>query len=215
MNDLVLAGESVLVAFEGGCGGSEEDGAFLKAAADNGEVAGVVLGWVFLLVSWFVFFIDNDESEIGKRGEDGRASSDNDTCFSGPDTVPFVEAFALGKVGVKNGNFIDHFREAGFEALDGLGGEGDFGNKNNDILAEVECLLGGLKIDFGFSRSCDAVEKDGVWWLFAIEAFGDGLEDFVLLWVEGKRLGGDEGFPGVGVASDFEIDEFNPAFFGE
>ena len=204
-----------MVAFKGRRGGSEEDGAFLKAAADNGEVAGVVLGWVFLLVSWFVFFIDNDESEIGKRGEDGRASSDNDACFSGPDTVPFVEAFALGKVGVKNGNFIDHFREAGFEALDGLGGEGDFANKNNDILAEVECLLGGLKIDFGFSRSCDAVEKDRVWWLFAIEAFGDGLEDFVLLWVEGKRLGGDEGFSGVGVTSDFEIDEFNPAFFGE
>lgn len=71
MNDLVLAGESVLVAFEGGCGGSEEDGAFLKAAADNGEVAGVVLGWVFLLVSWFVFLIDNDKAKIGKRGEDG------------------------------------------------------------------------------------------------------------------------------------------------
>ena len=84
-----------MVAFEGRRGGSEEDGAFLKVAADNGEVAGVVFGWVFLLVGWFMFFIDNNESEIGERGEDGRASSNDDASSSGADTVPFVEAFAL------------------------------------------------------------------------------------------------------------------------
>ena len=85
-----------MVAFEGGRGGSEEDGAFLEAAADNGEVAGVVLGWVFLLVSCFVFFIDNDESEIGKRGEDSRASSDDDACFSGRSRGVSVRLLQLG-----------------------------------------------------------------------------------------------------------------------
>jgi len=41
------------------------------------------------------------------------------------------------------------------------------------------------------------------------------LVDFGLFFVESEGLGWDEGFVGVGVAADFEVDEFNPAFFGE
>ena len=37
---------------------------------DDGEVAGVVLGRVFLLIGGLVFFIDDDESEVDDRRED-------------------------------------------------------------------------------------------------------------------------------------------------
>ncbi len=43
----------------------------------------------------------------------------------------------------------------------------------------------------------------------------DHFEAFGLFVVEGEGLGGDEGFVGIGVATDFEVYDFDPAFFGE
>lgn len=48
-----------------------------------------------------------------------------------------------------------------------------------------------------------------------VEAFENGLVNFSLFVVEGEWLGGDKGFAGIGVASYFEVDEFDPAFLGE
>jgi len=48
-----------------------------------------------------------------------------------------------------------------------------------------------------------------------VEGGLDDGEAFGLFVVEGEGVGGDEGFVGVGVAADFEIDDFDPAFFGE
>jgi hypothetical protein len=183
-------------------------------AADDGEVTGVILRWVFLFVGGLVFFIDNDEAGVVEGGEDGGAGTDDDAGFAGADAVPFVEAFSLGEVGVEDGDLIDEGVEAGFETLDGLGGEGDFGDEDNDLFTEVEGGLGGLEVDFGFSGAGDAVEEDG-FGFFGVEAFDDGFVDFGLLLIQSEGLGGDEGFVGVGVASDFEVDEFDPAFFDE
>ena len=130
-------------------------------AADDGEVSGVILWWVFLFVGRLVFFVDDDEAGVFDGGEDGGAGTNNDACFAGADAVPFVEAFALGEVGVEDGDLIDEFVEAGFEALDGLGGEGDLGDEDDDGFAEVEGGFGGLEVNFGFSGAGDAVEKDG------------------------------------------------------
>ena len=47
--------------------------------------------------------------------------------------------------------------------MDGLRGEGDFGEKDDDGFSCFEGGLGGLEVDFGFSGSGDAVEEDGFW----------------------------------------------------
>jgi len=117
-------------------------------------------------------------------------------------------------VGVEDGDLVDEGVEAGFESLDGLGGEGDFGDEDDDLFAEVEGGLGGLEVDFGFAGAGDAVEEDG-FWFFGVEAFDNDLVDFGLFVIQGEGLGGDEGFVGVGVAADFEVDDFDEAFFGE
>jgi len=190
-DELVFAELGVLEGFERGGGGAEEDAAF-----------------------FVVFFIDDDEAGVFDGGEDGGSGADDDACFAGADAVPFVEAFALGEVGVEDGDLVGEVVEACFEALDGLGGEGDFGDEDDDVFSEVEGGLGGLEVDFGFAGAGDAVEEDGVRF-FGVEAFDDGFVDFGLLVVEGEGLGGDEGFVGVGVAADFEVGDFDPAFFGK
>lgn len=182
-------------------------------ATNDGEVAGVVFGWVFLFVGWLVFFVYDDESGVFDGGEDGRSGTNDDACFSKADALPFVEALALREVGVEDCNLIGEFVEARLEALDGLGSEGDFRDEDDDVFAEVEGGLSGLEVDFSFAGAGDAVEEDGTR-LFAVEAFDDGVVNFGLLVVEFEWFGGDESFVSIGVASYFEVGDFNPAFFG-
>jgi len=127
---------------------------------DDSEVPGVVFGWVFLFVGGLVFLVDDDEAGVFDGGEDGGSGADDDAGFASADAVPFVESFALGEVGVKNGDLVDEFVEAGFETLDGLGGEGDFGDEDDDLFAKIESSPGGLEVDFGFAGTGDAVEQN-------------------------------------------------------
>ena len=75
---------------------------------------------------------------------------------------------------MKDGDEFGAFAEAGLEALDGLGGEGDFGEEDDDGFACFEGGLGGLEVDLGFAGAGDAVEEDG------LAAFGvdEGPFDF-------------------------------------
>ncbi len=213
-DELVFAESGVLEGLERGGGGAENDGALFEVAANDGEIPGVVFGRVFLFVGGFVFFIDDDETGVLEGREDGGAGSDDDAGFAGADAVPFVKTLALGKMGVEDSDLVDEFVEAGLEALDGLGGEGDLGDEDDDLFAEIEGGPGGLEVDFGFTGAGDAVEEDGGG-LVGVEAFEDGFVNFGLFVVEGEGLGGDEGFVGIGVAADLEVDDFDPAFFGE
>ena len=42
----------------------------------------MVSGSSVLFVAWLVFFIDDDEAEVGQRSEDGGACADNDVGFA-------------------------------------------------------------------------------------------------------------------------------------
>jgi len=119
--------------------------------AEHGEVAPVVAGiGAFLFVGVLVFFIDDDDAEIGEGGKDGTARADDDFGFAAADAVPLVEAFALGEVGVENGDLILDRGEAGFEPLDGLRGEGNLGQEDKHAFPLVDAVLGGLEVDFCF-----------------------------------------------------------------
>jgi len=150
MGEVVFAEEGVVVGFERRGGGAEENGALLEVATNDGEVACVVFRRVFLFVGGLVFFIDDDEAQVDDRGENGGASTDDDAGFATADAVPFVESFALREIGVENGDFVDEVVEAGFEALDGLGSEGDLWNEHDDVFSKIKGGLGGLEVNFGF-----------------------------------------------------------------
>lgn len=142
--DFVFPREGVLPAFQGGGRGAENDCAGLEGGAEDCYVAGLIAGDVFLFVGGFVFFIDNDETEIRERGEDCGARAYDDAGCAFADAVPFIEALALGEVRVEDGDLVGEVGEAGFEATDGLWGEGDFRDEDEDGFVEVEGGLGGL-----------------------------------------------------------------------
>ena len=58
-------GDGVEVAFDRRGGGAEDNGGAFEVGANDGEVAAVVFRWVFLFVGGFVFFVDEDEAEVG------------------------------------------------------------------------------------------------------------------------------------------------------
>ena len=67
----------VKVGNEGG-GGAEEEGDFEGAGDEGGEAEGGVFGGVFLVVGGFVSFVNDDETEVFERGEEGGAGADDD-----------------------------------------------------------------------------------------------------------------------------------------
>ena len=51
-----------------------------------------------LFVGVLMFFINDDDADVGQRCENGTAGADNNLCLTGTDSVPFIKAFALREV---------------------------------------------------------------------------------------------------------------------
>ncbi len=60
--------------------------------------------------------------------------------------------------------------EGGFENLDELAGEGDFGDEEDDGLTVFKGILGHFEIDVGFTATSNAMEEFCVSWSL-IESF--------------------------------------------
>jgi hypothetical protein len=219
--EVVFAVASVVIAFDGGGGGAEDDGGSGLAGTDDGDIAGVVPGGFLLFVGMLVFLVDDDQSEGFGGGEDGGASADDDAGTALADFMPFVMAFTGGEMGVEDGDegAMGAVVEAGLEAFDGLGGEGDFGDEDNGGIPAGEAFGDGLEVHFGFAGAGDAVEEKDA----GVRARGsggvnrggkggrqvgeDGLKGVGLVGVEGEGLGGEDQGIVVGIAfGDFRGD---------
>ena len=66
----------------------------------------------FLLVSVFVFLIDEDQAEIRQRRKHRRTRADDDARLALANAMPFVEALALRKMRMQNCHLVLHCREA-------------------------------------------------------------------------------------------------------
>ena len=158
----VFAVAGVVVAFERGGGGTENDDGFFELAAHDGAVAGMVARAFLLFVGMLVLFVDDDQAEVIDGSEDGGAGADGDAGAFLADFLPFVVTLAGGEVAVQDGDEGFEFAgaEAGFETLDGLGREGDFGNKDDRAFAGFQRVRDGLEVDFGFAAAGHAVEEE-------------------------------------------------------
>lgn len=77
-------------------------------------------------------FVDDDETEIFERGEEGGAGADDDLWGVGvEEAFPGEVAFSFGLAAVKEG---DALAEGGFKDLDELGSQGDFWDEEDDRL---------------------------------------------------------------------------------
>jgi hypothetical protein len=81
-----------IISTVGGCGGAEDNGDAEEFGAHHGDVAGVIARGLFLLVARVVFFVDEDEAEVGHGREDGAACADDNAGFAATDAVPLLGA---------------------------------------------------------------------------------------------------------------------------
>lgn len=157
-----------------------------------------------------MFFIDDDETEVLQGREESAARADDDDGFSAVDLMPFIEAFACREVAMQDGDLPLAAGEAGFEAVDRLGSEGDLRNQDDGGAAFPQNVIDGLKVDFCFSAAGDSLEEDRA----AEGGLFDGFEDVVqrgLLFIgENLGLGGNEEVGSVGIAFDLFVFEGDP-----
>jgi hypothetical protein len=83
--------------FQRGCGGTENNRAFLDVGPQHRDIATMVSRRGVLFVGIVVFFIDKDQPEIGQGSEHGGARADDDAGFAIADAMPFIKALALGE----------------------------------------------------------------------------------------------------------------------
>jgi hypothetical protein len=117
----VLSDSSVVITFERRRCAAQYGHAFLDLRSDNSDIARVISGRFFLFVCRFVFFIDNDESEIFQRREDRATRADCDASATRMNFMPFIVTFALGQMAMQHRDRVLHVGEAAFETLNCLG----------------------------------------------------------------------------------------------
>ncbi len=104
-----------------------------------------------------MFFVDDDQREIGNRREDRGTSADDHARVAALDAMPLLGALFVGERGVQDGNFVA-------EDLVQIGGdrrrEADFRDEENGGASGFEHCAHAGEVDGGFARAGDAVQKD-------------------------------------------------------
>src|SRR5882757_9401884 len=100
----VFSAARVMIRFEGRGGRAQQRGGIFHFCAHDGDVAAVVTGSFFLLVTALLLFIDDDEAEIFERRENCGTRADYYTRFAIAYTPPFTCAFDIAQRGVQHGN---------------------------------------------------------------------------------------------------------------
>ena len=198
--ELVFAGFRIMETFQGGRGASQKDGAFLKKAANHGQIARMVAGSVLLLVGVFVLFIDDDQAELFQGGKNGAARADDNARAAVVDLVPLVMPFAFGEMTVEHRHLLLHRRKPALEALDGLRSERDFRHQHDGALAAVEHALDALQIDLRLAAAGHAMEQQRL--LGFVESEANLFKHSHLFGVERVGRRQDKRLPLVRVALD-------------
>lgn len=160
---LEASSSGVLQGFEGGRGRAEHGDGLVAAGKDEGGVTGVVAHTFVLLEGAVVFLIDEDQAQIFDGGEEGGASSNNDTDLSTSNATPLGSTLRGCELRVHNGEV---FVEGGAQYADELRGERDFRQQNHGASAVAPCFTDGSDVDFGFPGSGHAVQEQGLGFLF-------------------------------------------------
>ena len=128
-----------------------------RLGANDRYVASVVARRFLLLVTGFVLFVDDDQSEVLERSENGRAGADDHRGFPLSNSPPLGGALKTAKGAMQDGYLA---AEAG-EKLRGNGwGQGDFGDQQQRASTRCQGLLDSAKVDFRLARAGDAAQQE-------------------------------------------------------
>ncbi len=97
-----------------------------------------------------MLLVDDHQPEVGQRREHGRPRADADAGLAAAQARPLVVALAVGELGVQHG---DGVAEAGHEARDDLGRQGDLGHEDEHGAPPLERRAGGMQVDLGLARA--------------------------------------------------------------
>src|ERR1041385_4717434 len=108
-----------------------------------------------------MLFIDDDESERIDRRKDRRARANDDARATLSNFVPLIVPFSRGKMRVQHGDkSAQRSRtKARLELLDGLRRERNLRHEHDGAFPSLQCVGDGLKIDFRFARTGNAMER--------------------------------------------------------
>ena len=109
----------------------------------------------FLLVTGFVFFINDDKAQISKRGKDGRTRANHHRRLSAVNAQPFINPLFPGKPAVQD---RDAPRKPRGKAFGELRRQPNLGNQDEACLPARERVLGGLNVNLRFAAAGDAVQ---------------------------------------------------------
>ena len=164
---------------------------------------------VELLVGRFVFLVDDDQAEVGQRGEHGGAGAHDDAVVPGAGPPPGVVPLSRGQAAVQDGHEIP---EMGAELPHGLRGQGELRDEHDGRPARRQGLFYGFDVHVRLPAAGDAVEQQGL-----ERAFADGAVDraqrlgLLLRGIDRVRFG-QFGVP-VGVPYRLDLAERHQALF--
>ena len=120
----------------------------------NGEVASRIAESLLLLVGRIVFFIDDDESGLRERREDGRAGADHDAGSTAARTAPCGQALRIIEGRVQHGKRCG---ETIRKPLRQLRRQRDLGHQHQCAAPGRERMLDRVQIDLGLAAAGDAM----------------------------------------------------------
>ena len=162
-----------------------------------------------------MLLVHNDDAEAFQWGKNRAAGADHDVSPVFVDLVPFVVAFAVTQMAVKDGDAIAAIGEAGLEAFDGLRSQRDFRHQDESGAATLQHTSDGLEIDFGLAAAGDAVQQDGFGLLGGVDGCGDAGVGSLLFIRECQRLAGKEGLVVERIAFHADFAAGDPARFDQ
>src|SRR5262245_34679352 len=116
----------------------------------------MISGCFLLLVAGLVFFVNNDQSDIGEWRKHSRPGADNDLCATLVDAEPLINALLSRQRAMQ---YSDAFWKSRAKPLGELRSQSNLGNENQTGLPHRQCILGRLNVDFRLAASGDAVQQ--------------------------------------------------------
>ena len=126
-------------------------------SANDGNVPRVVARRFFLLVGSVVLFVNDNKAEMLHRGENRRAGSNGNLCFTARQTTPFVETFPAGKAAVQH---AEPGRKTGRKALHELVGQRNFRHQDERRFALAEHAGNRAHVNLGLAAAGNAVQQN-------------------------------------------------------
>ena len=135
-----------------------------------------------LFVASFMFFVDNDDTEIFQRSKDGRSGANHNLSISTLNLAPFIVLLTIRQTRVKDGYFL---AKTSNETLCHLRCQRDLRYQQNGCLALVQGSLYNLQVNLGLPTSCNPLKEERR--LLTANSTDNRIASLSLLWIQLQR----------------------------